>query len=196
MPGGITRRWSGPRRRYTLAVYSDGILYLHLRPSVARAAPRPLNGITVSVEHVELEQAAAQFKPVIDRRRHMPEPPPVWLVAVEDVHAPAAAGLETQLDEFYVGLLRFERQQAMTDQIIYKAENLRLCIDVVEPPVHRLDFRPIGIEVPSVAAVEQHLAQRQIEYEWQKGLTSGSQTLLLRDPAGNWVQIEERQRIL
>ncbi|WP_428938541.1 VOC family protein [Fontivita pretiosa] len=148
------------------------------------------------MEHLELEQAAAQFKPVVDRRRPMPEPPPVWLVAVEDVHAPAAAGLETQLDEFYIGLLRFERQQVITDQIVYKAENVRLCIDVVEPPVHRLDLRPIGIEVPSLAALEQQLAERQIEYEWQKGLTPGSHTLLLRDPAGNWVQIGERQRIL
>src|SRR5262245_11191678 len=99
----------------------------------------------------------------------MPEPPPVWLVAIEDVRAPADAGLEVQLDEFYTGLLRFDRDLSVEAQIVYKAENLRLLLDVIEPPVQRDDFRPIAIEVPSLSALEQQLIEREIEFQWQRG---------------------------
>lgn len=44
-----------------------------------------------------------------DRRRRMREPPPVRLVAVADARLSASAGLEPDLDAFYVGLLEFER---------------------------------------------------------------------------------------
>src|SRR4026208_1292462 len=42
-------------------------------------------------------------------RARRPGPLPVKLLAVEDVRLPATAGLESQLDAFYVGLLGFER---------------------------------------------------------------------------------------
>src|SRR5437764_639505 len=108
----------------------------------------------------------------------MPEPPPVRLVAIDDVHVPAAAGLEIQLDEFYVKLLRFEREGADRGDVIYKGESFRLYFDTLEPPFQRDDFRPIGIDVPALAVIEQQLIEREIEYERQKGLTIGQQTLL------------------
>ena len=125
----------------------------------------------------------------------MPEPPPVRLVAVTDVHVPAAAGLEVELDDFYVKLPRFEREGADLGQITYKAENFRLYFDVLEPPIQRDDFRPIGIDVPVLAVIEQQLIERELEYERHKGLAAGQQTLLFQDPAGNWVQIGEMKRV-
>jgi hypothetical protein len=144
---------------------------------------------------VELEQPKNAFKPAVDRRPYMPEPPPVRLVAVEDVRAFAGAGLEVQLDEFYVGLLRFDRDLTEEPRIVYKAENVRLVIDVVEPPLQRDDFRPIPVEVQSLTVAQHELMDREIEYEWQRGLSVARDTLLLRDPAGNWVAITERRGV-
>jgi hypothetical protein len=142
---------------------------------------------------VELEQPMIGFKPAIDRRPHMPEPPPVRLVAVEDVHVRVAAepGLTERLDEFYVALLRFERDASRPEDIIYKAENCRLFFDVVGPSMQRVDFRPIAVDVPSLELLEQQLVEREIEYQWQRGLSAARDTLVLQDPAGNWVAITE-----
>jgi hypothetical protein len=53
----------------------------------------------------------------------------------------------------------------------------------------REDFRAVGIEVPALLSLERELIELEIEYEWQKGLLPGQQTILLQDPAGNWVRI-------
>jgi hypothetical protein len=113
---------------------------------------------------MELDDPSIEFTPAVDRRPHMPEPLPVTLVAIEDVQAQAGAGLEVQLDQFYVNLLRFERQQDVPrESIVYRAENYRLCFEVVEPPVPRDGFRPIGVDVPSLGELEQQLIEREIE---------------------------------
>jgi hypothetical protein len=143
---------------------------------------------------MELEPSSIEFKPRRDGRPRMPEPPPVRLVAIEDVHVSAFAGAEVELDEFYITLLKFEREDAVRERIVYKAENFRLCFDVLEPPIQREDFRPIGIEVLSLRELEKELIAREIQYEWQKGLLAGQHTILLQDPAGNCVQIGETRR--
>ncbi len=142
---------------------------------------------------MELEESSIDFKPVIDRRPVMPEPPPVQLVAVEDVHAICAAGKEIDLDKFYVDLLKFEREFTPPDPansiIIYKAENFRLIFKVVEPPLTRNDMRPIAINIPSLLVLEKQLIEREMEFQWQKSLVPGSETILLQDPTENWVQL-------
>jgi hypothetical protein len=45
----------------------------------------------------------------MDRRPLIPEPPPVRLLAVEDVVIEAPAGTERELDALYVEVLKFER---------------------------------------------------------------------------------------
>ncbi len=65
----------------------------------------------------------------------------------------APAGLERQLDEFYVGLLKFEREEIPGDdasELVYRAENFRVRIQVLERPVPREDFRPLTLVVDSV----------------------------------------------
>jgi hypothetical protein len=149
---------------------------------------------------VDLEPAPQRYvAPPKDRRPHMPEPPPVRLVAVEDVYVYSGSGLERPLDAFYVELLRFEREAHARDTdealIVYRAENARLIFEVIEPPLQHQDFRPIGIEVPSLAMIEQQIVEREIEYERLKGMVVGQETLVLRDPAGNWVALSEFRRI-
>ena len=146
-----------------------------------------------STDSLELEPSRGAFAPVHDARRHIPEPPPVRLVAVEDVHVPAVSGLAPQLDEFYVGLLRFAREPAEAS-LTYRAENVRLQFDVQRPPVERDDFRAVNVEVPVLADVEKIFVERELAYERQRGLLPGHDLLVLRDPAGNWVAIGEMRQ--
>src|SRR5688572_9595376 len=140
---------------------------------------------------LELEPPRAEaFAPAQDARPHMPEPPPVRLVAVEDVHVPAVSGLAPELDDFYVGLLRFAREPAEAS-LTYRAENVRLQFDVQRPPIEREDFRAVNVEVPVLADVEKILVARETNYERQRGLLPGQDLLVLRDPAGNWVAVGE-----
>jgi hypothetical protein len=65
-------------------------------------------------EHpIELEPAGGSVETGdADPRPRMPEPLPVRLIAVANVRLQATAGLELQLDAFYVGVLGFERDGA------------------------------------------------------------------------------------
>jgi hypothetical protein len=149
-----------------------------------------------SSDPIELEPVTGPFSPEADRRPRVPEPPPVRLVAVDDVRLEAEAGLEKKLDDFYVAMLKFEREPAAEgiNLLRYKAENFRLRIVMVDHPVDRDDnLRILGIVVPSLLAVEHGLIDREIEYVRQKGLIPGQESLLLRDPAGNWLEITEHR---
>ncbi len=140
---------------------------------------------------MELEPSKGNFEPRIDRRPLIPEPLPVRLVAIEDVRLPAPMGIEKELDAFYVTLLRFEREAIDAGSITYRAENVRLLFQLIQPPIVRDSMRAIGIEVPSLGEAERKIVEREMEYVRQLGLTPGSETLFLQDPAGNWVTIGE-----
>jgi hypothetical protein len=151
---------------------------------------------------LELEAPQGRYvAPPPDRRPLMPEPPPVRLVAVEDVQAKAPAGAETALDDFYVTMLQLERENSLSssqdsaDEIVYKAENVRLRLVVREPPLAHADMRPIGVEVRSLALTEAKIVERELEYERLKALVAGQDTLMLRDPAGNWIAIIESREM-
>src|SRR3954454_25158749 len=134
---------------------------------------------------MELEKSSFTFKPVADQRPRVPEPLPVRLIAVADMRIESAAGLERQLDAFYVRLLGMERVPPSGDEIVYRAENFDLYIDVLEPPVMREDYRPLRVEVRSLPQAEMKLIEAEIPYVRQKGLLPGQETLSLQDPAGN-----------
>jgi hypothetical protein len=146
----------------------------------------------------------------------MPEPPPVRLVAVDDVRLPASSGVESDLDSFYVMLLGFEREDVevkrptpriaapATPRVrqtepsletppgpVYRAENFRLRFQTVEPPVVHPSLRPQGIEVRSISETEAKLTEAEIEYSRERALVPGQESLLLQDPAGNWLALTE-----
>ena len=169
------------------------------------------------------------FRRAADRRPPMPEPPPVRLVAVEDVVLITAPGLERPLDAFYVDLLRFEREDAdpparrvvepvlgadaprvppvrVTRPLpplharglqgpVYRGENARISFQVHEPLIERDSVRALGIVVPSLVGLGEQLETREVEFTRQKGLYPGQQSLLLQDPAGNWLEISEHRPI-
>lgn len=130
----------------------------------------------------------------IDRRPRIEQPLPVRLVAVADMTLPAQVGAEPKLDEFYVDLLQFERRPAEEidgQTLVYRAENFRLRFDLQEGLVVRSDYRPALVEVVSLADTQQKLIERELEFARQKGLAVGEESLLLQDPAGNWIEIVE-----
>ncbi len=143
---------------------------------------------------MELENPSFEFVPKIDCRPTIPEPPPVRVIAVEDVSLAASTKESAKLDIFYVGLLRFERD-TKEPGYVYRAENVRLRFVVDDSP--RIDdMRVLGIEVPSLRDLELLLVDRQIEFLKESGLFVGQTTFLLQDPAGHWVRLSEVVRII
>ena len=138
---------------------------------------------------IELE-APTGIEPVPDRRLRMDEPLPVRLVAIENITLPVIAGLEVDLDRFYVGLLEFLRDPDLR-QLIYHADNFAIRFVVRELLPQRGEYRPVQIEVQSLIVAEGKLMEAKIEYLRQRTLTPGQESLVLLDPAGNWVELVE-----
>jgi hypothetical protein len=139
----------------------------------------------------ELEPGVEDFKPVLDNRFRMPEPLPVRLVAVEDIRLPSPTGIEEKLDAFYVELLQFERLRDPGEPIAFRADNFILRFDVADRPVVHESLRPTQIEVPSLQEAEKKLLELELEYTRQRGMTPGEESLLMIDPAGNWIELQE-----
>lgn len=126
----------------------------------------------------------------------MPEPPVVRVEAIEDVVLPAIAGLEREMDGFYVDLLAFERQPSTGAlEIVYKAENVLVRCEVIERPPDRADLRPMLVQIPHFVDFIRQLNERELEYEWQRGLAAGTDRVLLRDPSGNWISVGLRASV-
>ena len=136
---------------------------------------------------------ASNLSPLVDDHPRMVEPPPVRLVTVADATLLAGAGLEKVLDAFYVDLLQLVRDEGA--ELVYRAANFAIVFEVVEPPVVRQDMRAIGIEVQSLAEVRKKLTDAEIEHVLQRGLTPGRLSILLQDPAGNWLELSEAAMI-
>ena len=142
---------------------------------------------------MELEVSTTPVRKPDDRRMRLLEPLPVKLIAVDDVRLPAPAGVEPKLDSFYVHLLGFERSDPR--ELVYRADNFYLRFDVLERPVEHDSLRPTQIEVPSLIDTEKRIIEAELEYARQRGLTPGQETLLLLDPAGNWIELSEMRAV-
>ena len=146
------------------------------------------------MEPIEVLSSIQEFKPVHDTRPVIPVPPPVRLVAIDDVRLPANTGLERDLDSFYVKILGFERE-SKADLIVYKSENYRLRFEQIEPLIEREDFRFTEIEVKSLGDVARRLREAEIEFARERSITLGRERLVLADPAGNWCHVSETRVI-
>ena len=151
--------------------------------------------IEMEQEPFQLETPEQPVELKRDRRPHMPEPPPVRLVVIDDITLLCTTGLEVELDAFYVGLLQFEKDET-TRTPIYHAENFSLRFEQHEGLVKRDAYRALQIEVRSLNETEHKLIDAEIEYQRQRGLMPGSDSLSLLDPAGNPVEIIEARGIM
>jgi len=148
---------------------------------------------------MELEPSSTEFNPPPDARPRLEPPVPAQLVAIADVNLNAAVGLERQLDAFYVGLLRMERDAEESRDgavIVYRADNFRLRISLCEVPPEREDYRPLGVVVPSLADLAWRLTEAKVEFVRRSGLFAGSECLVLIDPAGNYVEVMEMRLLV
>jgi hypothetical protein len=142
----------------------------------------------------ELEKSTG-LEPKVDERPRMDEPPPVRLISVDDVRLPAPPDRQDELDAFYVGLWEFQRD-ALQGGLVYRAENFRLRFEISsEEVIARQTLRPQGIAVLSLTEARRKLIELELEYIEQLSLTPGQESLLLQDPAGNWIEIFESRRI-
>ena len=127
-----------------------------------------------------------------DERPRLEPLPTVRLVSVDDVRLPSPPGLRQDLMTFYttvVGLLA-------EPELVFRAENFRLRFDEVDQvPVERETVKPLGIQVPSLIAVERRLADAEIEYIRETALQLGRRIILAQDPAGNWLELFEARVI-
>ena len=143
---------------------------------------------------LDLVDPPGQFLPRVDLRPRLEQPLPVKLITVTDATLLAPAGLEPQLDDFYLTLLGFLRA-GPEHSIVYRSENFDLIFKVEEPPVGRESLRTLGVEVASLAQVEHRLIDREIPYIRQKSMTPGQESLVLTDPAGNWLELTESRAL-
>lgn len=142
---------------------------------------------------MELELSSTPVTKPDDRRPRLLEPLPVKLIAVDDVRLTAPAGVEPKLDSFYVHLLGFERSDSR--ELTYRADNFYLRFDVLERPVAHESLRATAIEIVSLIDAEKRIIEAELEYTRQRGLTPGQETLLLLDPAGNWIELSESRTV-
>ena len=73
--------------------------------------------------------------------------------------------------------------------------DVALRFDLREHPVAHEDLRPQGIEIPSLAEAELKLIEGEYAYVRQRGVMPGTETIVLRDPAGNWVELIELRSV-
>lgn len=144
------------------------------------------------LEQLEIARRDRTFGSRADDRPKLPEPAPVTLVAVQDVRLPMVAGLEPELDAFYRDLLGFDRVEQTADTgggPVYRAQNHEVAFFVVEVPDDRQDCRRLGIITPNYSQIIERLVELKTEFEIVRGIFAGSDELLMKDPAGNWVSL-------
>ncbi|MCY2954223.1 MAG: hypothetical protein NTU53_19990 [Planctomycetota bacterium] len=144
---------------------------------------------------IQIESTAARVEAsAADKRLKMPQPLGVRLIAVADVGLPGRAGSEGAMDHLYVGLLGLVREEGEAG-LVYQSESFRLCFAMVEGLIVHETYRAAQIEVTSLAGLENKLVESEIEYTRQRGVTAGTECLVLMDPSGNWLEITDRREV-
>ncbi len=145
---------------------------------------------------MDLEESSIDFRLPEDKRPRIPEPLPIWLVAIDDVRLPAPIDIRGELDEFYVAVLGCAPDESADGDIVYRTDNLRLRFIPIQGLIERQTLRPTVLEVPSLALAERAIFEREIEYTRDRATTPGRDSLILLDPAGNWIELIERKLLL
>lgn len=143
---------------------------------------------------MELEPAPDGFEFTVDRRPRMDEPVPVRLVAVADVCLLTPPDKHEALHQFYVTHLQFAPHPQ--ERLVFQASNHSIRFQEQDIPVAYLDLKPLMIEVRSLPETEQKLYAAEIDYTRQKHVVYRHESLLLRDPGGNWIELVEHRQIL
>lgn len=142
---------------------------------------------------LDVEEANGEFNPVFDPRLRMAEPLPVALEAIADVHLPGSDAPAGEMDLLYVDILQFKRAVDRAE-LAYHANNFDLVFD--QPIQDRADCRPLRVIVQSLSATEAMLTEAKIPYTPTRSIAPGERSLLFKDPAGNWVELQEHRQLM
>jgi hypothetical protein len=146
---------------------------------------------------MELEPEGKPLDVTPDRRPTLPQPLPVRLVAVADVRLPCPLDPEVLqlLDGFYVECLKMVRIAGDETTRTYQADNFCLILQGQEGIVHREKLEPTMIEVDDRKTFQDAIIEREMEFEWMRGLVLGGDFILVKDPAGNWIGVLEHRGV-
>lgn len=144
----------------------------------------------------------AALEPVHDLRPVMPEPPPVRVIAVENVTLVAPAKHARAIDHLMTAVLPLVKEvptrQADVDAGaigVYQAENVRVVyLAREEPPPSPRHI--LQLELADLRGLRQRLQDAEIEYELSKRLMPGDVRVAFLDAAGNPIEVLENRAIL
>jgi catechol 2,3-dioxygenase-like lactoylglutathione lyase family enzyme len=124
---------------------------------------------------------------------------PPRLLAIEDVHLAAPAGLRDDLVEFYVDLMGFELLEDGQDPDRITLRGLprsgpRLIIDFVEAAGEKPMRRRALLQVDGLGRYADALAERRIAFERVRGWFFFDRRIGLLDPGGNWIELVSSHR--
>jgi hypothetical protein len=141
-------------------------------------------------------------EPVHDLRPVIPVPPPVRVIAVEDVTLLAPAHHAAAIDHLMTVILPLVKEmplkQAHVDAGaigVYLAENVRVVyLARDEPPPSPRHI--LQLELGDLRELRQRLQDAEIEYELSKRLMPGDVRVAFLDAAGNPIEVLENRAIL
>ncbi len=115
------------------------------------------------------------------------------ILAIADVRMTAPPHARTRVLEFYESFVGFEPLDGDgAPELVFLGRprtGPRLIVAITdrhrEPPPRR----QLLVEVASLAASAEELADRAIPFTWSRGWTAFDRRLALQDPAGNWVEL-------
>lgn len=142
------------------------------------------------------------IEPVHDLRPVMPVPPPVRVIAVEDVTVLAPAEHAAAIDRLMTEILPLVKEVPMKQAYVdagaigvYLAENVRVVyLARDEPPPSPRHI--LQMELADLRGLRQRLQDAEIEYELSKRLMPGDVRVAFLDAAGNPIEVLENRAVL
>ena len=140
-------------------------------------------------------------EPVHDLRPLIPVPPPVRVIAVEDVTLVAPAKCVGAIDHLMTVVLTLVKEEPMRQADVeagaigvYQAENVRVVyLARDEPPPSPRHI--LQLELGDLRGLRQRLQDAEIEYELSKRLMPGDVRVAFLDVAGNPIEVLENRAI-
>jgi len=151
---------------------------------IVGAAALATRSDAATMSAVVITSAAIVFiAAMLARGPHWPHTPAGWAA----IAAIALLCTVVAITLYFAGLERVGPET----ELIYRAENYELRFDVKDRPLTHESLRALVIEVASLREMEEKLTQAEMVYSRQRGMAPGTESIVLLDPAGNWVELVE-----
>jgi hypothetical protein len=119
-----------------------------------------------------------------------PEPLP-RIQAINDVRIEAKPSDQGDMHFFYVEILGLEAVNDEPGMLCFQTERLSVRVLLTPEAQPSPMRRRLILEIPSLHAMAEKLAELGFEAEWYRGLRLTDQRLFVLDPAGNRVELKQ-----